>query len=119
MNPIRSGMTVAALMLAGLGGAATVSASAQPVYAAPPVYQLAPGPRAYAYRGDDDDYDYDRGPRHACRAPVWDPNARYMPGQVVWRRGRLYIASNVSASVWNVNSPPEWTPNYWVPARCR
>ena len=43
---------------------------------------------------------------------------RYMPGQVVRRHGNLYIATDVSASVWNVNSPPEWTPNYWVPAVC-
>ena len=53
-----------------------------------------------------------------CDAPRWDPNVRYLPGQAVWRRGRLYVATDVSASVFNVNSPPEWTPNYWVPARC-
>jgi hypothetical protein len=31
----------------------------------------------------------------------------------------MYVATRLSASVWNVNSPPEWTPNYWRPARCR
>ena len=29
------------------------------------------------------------------------------------------IYARVSASVWNLNSTPEWTPNYWRPARCR
>jgi len=53
-----------------------------------------------------------------CDAPRWDPNVRYLPGQAVWRKGRLYVATDVSASVFNVNSPPEWTPNYWVRARC-
>lgn len=118
MNPIRSSMTIAALALAGLGSAAPMHASAQPVYVAPPVYQVVPGPRGYAYGYDGDRDDYPRWHR-ACRAPVWDPNVRYMPGQAVWREGKLYVATSVSASVWNVNSPPEWTPDYWVPARCR
>ena len=55
---------------------------------------------------------------NTCGAPGWDPNVRYMPGQVVRRQGNLYIATDVSAAVWNVNSPPEWTPSYWVPAVC-
>ena len=55
---------------------------------------------------------------NTCGAPRWNPDVRYMPGQVVRRHGNLYIATDVSAAVWNVNSPPEWTPNYWVPAVC-
>jgi hypothetical protein len=54
----------------------------------------------------------------SCRAARWTHEARYMPGDVVWRHGRMYVATRLSAHVWNVNSPPESTPNYWVPARC-
>ncbi|MGZ5179903.1 MAG: hypothetical protein ACXWC2_05470 [Ramlibacter sp.] len=54
----------------------------------------------------------------ACAAPGWDPRVRYMPGQVVWQAGSLWIARGRSASVWNENSPPEWTPSYWAPAVC-
>ena len=54
-----------------------------------------------------------------CAAPGWDPRVRYMPGQVVWQAGSLWVASGLSASVWNENSPPEWPPSYWVPAVCR
>jgi len=39
--------------------------------------------------------------------------------KTVRRNGKLYAATDVSASVYNVNSPPEWTPNYWVQVRCR
>lgn len=63
---------------------------------------------------------YDRHEwRNACAATRWNPRARYMPGDVVRRHGEVYMARRVSARVWNVNSPPEWTPNYWAPARCR
>ena len=54
----------------------------------------------------------------SCGAGRWSPQARYMPGDAVWRHGQMYVATRLSAHVWNVNSPPEWTPNYWVPARC-
>ena len=54
-----------------------------------------------------------------CRAPRWDPDVRYMPGQMVRRQGNLFVAKRVSARVWNVNSPPEWTPQYWAYAECR
>jgi hypothetical protein len=64
-------------------------------------------------------YEHGRNWRSSCRAPGWDPNARYMPGQRVWHNGYLFVATPLSASVWNVNSPPEWTPGYWAPARCR
>jgi hypothetical protein len=55
----------------------------------------------------------------ACGAPRWHPQVRYMPGQVVWRKGSLWMARRVSARVYNENSPPEWTPQYWVQALCR
>ena len=79
-----------------------------------PVYHEH-GPDRYAFN----DYGYEHPGRHGCRAPAWDPNTRYAPGQAVWRDGKLYVATDVSANVYNVNSPPEWTPNYWVRARCR
>jgi hypothetical protein len=79
----------------------------RPVYVARPAYE------------DDARYEHHRAWRRSCGAPAWEPLVRYMPGQTVWREGSLYVATGLSASVWNVNSPPEWTPNYWVPARCR
>lgn len=54
-----------------------------------------------------------------CSAPRWHPRVRYMPGQVVWRKGELFVARGISARVWNENSPPEWTPRYWTPAVCQ
>lgn len=54
----------------------------------------------------------------SCGAAHWTPRERYMPGDAVWRHGQMYVATRLSARVWNVNSPPEWTPNYWMPARC-
>jgi hypothetical protein len=54
-----------------------------------------------------------------CRAPAWNPNTRYAPGQVVWRDGELYRARRISGDVYNVNSPPEWTPRYWTQVACR
>ena len=96
------------------------AASAQGVRVERYVYEQ-PQPRYYA-QGEVHEY-YEPGYRHNgrydCRAPRWDPNQRYMPGQVVRREGKVYVATDVSASVYNVNSPPEWTPNYWVRARCR
>jgi hypothetical protein len=93
-------------------------ASAQSVRVERYVYEQ---PRYYA-QGEIHQYDepgYRHDHRRDCRAPRWDPNARYMPGQAVWRQGKLYVATDVSANVYNVNSPPEWTPNYWVQVRCR
>lgn len=124
-SSLSSTMMAAALVFGTLGAASanahtsvqfSVNAPAvgpAPVYVAPPVY-AAP---AYAH-GHEWRREYERGWRAECRAPRWDPYFRYMPGQTVWRRGVLYMATPLSASVWNVNSPPEWTPNYWVPARC-
>ena len=109
-------LTMAAAALAAFGA----GASAQAVRVERYVYEQ---PRYYAQGEIGHDY-YEPGYRHEhrgydCRAPRWDPNARYMPGQTVWRNGKLYAATDVSARVYNVNSPPEWTPNYWVQVRCR
>jgi hypothetical protein len=57
-------------------------------------------------------------PAPSCSAPDWDSTTRYMPGDRVTRLGTLYVARDVSASVWNVNSPPEWTPDYWAVTTC-
>lgn len=127
---ILSRILMPALAAAALGGA-TVATAATDVYlsvqlpvrtAAPDyVYDGAPSYREDWRRGDRryDDRRYDRRTeRRACRAAAWDANARYWPGQRVWRNGEVYVATGLSASVWNVNSPPEWTPNYWSPANC-
>jgi hypothetical protein len=106
---VKSIVTAAALAVAGLVTAGAASAHEYaPVQSWQRLYAYGPAPR------------YDGGDwRDACRAPRWDPNARYMPGDTVRRHGELYTARGISAHVWNVNSPPEWTPKYWVPARCR
>ncbi len=122
---IVSRTVTAVLVIGALGAAAGANAHSSvqfpvdapmmtpvPVYVAPPVY-AAPPAHAHEWRRVQE-----RGWRTACRAPGWAPYLRYMPGQTVWRYGTLYMATPLSASVWNVNSPPEWTPNYWVPARC-
>jgi hypothetical protein len=41
-----------------------------------------------------------------------------MGGDRVLRNGTLYTATAQSDSVWNVNSPPEWTPSYWSATGC-
>jgi hypothetical protein len=104
----------AAAALAGIAAPASADTSLYVQAGPPPVYVM-PSPRVYAYDGND----YNRFSRHGCEAPRWDPNRRYFPGQSVWRQGKLYVATEESAHVWNVNSPPEWTPSYWVRARCR
>jgi Domain of unknown function (DUF1929)/Glyoxal oxidase N-terminus/Kelch motif len=50
--------------------------------------------------------------------PDWNSNTRYVGGESVTRLGKNYIAKVVGASVWNVNSAPEWTPSYWGPTTC-
>jgi hypothetical protein len=50
--------------------------------------------------------------------PDWNPNTRYVGGESVTRLGKNYIAKVVGASVWNVNSAPEWTLSYWGPTTC-
>jgi hypothetical protein len=57
-------------------------------------------------------------PAPSCSAPDWNSTTRYMPGDRVLRLGQLYVALDISATVWNVNSPPEWTPKYWSTASC-
>lgn len=115
---------LAAVAAAGTASAATsayIAVNPQPVYVeparpvyGPPVY----GPPAYAYES----HEYEHGgrwhEREGCHAHRWDPNVRYMPGQAVWRNGQVYVARGISSQVYNQNSPPEWTPNYWAPARC-
>ena len=123
----RIATTVLALGALGAGAAAHAGdlhvavrvqqpAQVQPVPV--PVHQVYPGHEGY---------EAPRGYRQAqqnwggsdCRAPRWNPDVRYMPGQVVRRHGDLYVARRVSARVWNENSPPEWTPQYWAYAECR
>ena len=116
------------LAVGALGAAAAANAGdfhvavrvQQPVQAQPvqmPVHQVYQGyggydsPRAYRQQQNWGGSD--------CRAPRWDPDVRYMPGQTVRRHGNLYVAKRVSARVWNENSPPEWTPQYWAYAECR
>ena len=108
---------LAAFAAAALASTASTALADTSLYvqAGPPPVYVMPSPRVYAYDG----HDYDRFERHGCDAPRWDPNARYMPGQAVRRLGKLYVATGESAQRWNVNSPPEWTPQYWVRARCR
>jgi hypothetical protein len=126
-SSLRSLIAPAAVALAAL--ATTGVAAAHPdvygsVYrgAPPPVYVAPPRPVAVqpqvAYSGEwravrSPDWSAD-----SCAAARWDPQARYLPGDAVWRHGHVYVATRVSAHVWNVNSPPEWTPNYWKPVRC-
>lgn len=122
---IQAKLIIAALATAALGVAATSQAAtnvhvsvgmpmvgAAPVRVAHPVYETTP-----RYR-DEWRHDQERGWRQACRAPAWHPEARYWPGQQVRRHGTVYVATRLSASVWNVNSPPEWTPNYWREIDC-
>ena len=88
----------------------------QPAYqAAPRLVVQQPVVMPYAQRM----HSVQAGMAEGCAAPHWDPRARYMPGQVVRQAGSLWVATDVSASVWNENSPPTLTPSYWVQAACR
>lgn len=97
----------------------------QPVQVVQPVQQVVPVHQAYGHPGHEQ-AQYGRYQRaapapaqQACAAPRWDPRVRYMPGHVVWRHGSLWMARGVSARVYNENSPPEWTPQYWRQAVCQ
>ena len=134
-HSIRTLMTTAALSLGALGAASTANAApdahiavrvtgyeqphvyvpARPYPGSAPVTVYEDGPRRYAYSDDRRDHRRDR----RCGADRWNPNQRYMPGAVVWRNGELYQARRISGEVYNQNSPPEWTPNYWRPVDCR
>lgn len=117
------------LALASLATGASINAFADTGYIVPEVVQRAVDQDRYEHRYDRDqawqrdhdryayERDHDRDWRR-CDAPRWDPNQRYFPGQAVRRNGELYVATEASRHVYNVNSPPEWTPNYWAPARC-
>jgi hypothetical protein len=114
---IKSIVTAAALLGATLGAVGTANAQAyvpaqpwQPEHGyyydnSGRVHRVNPYPDRYAQHD-------------ACRAPRWNPQTRYMPGDTVWRNGELFQARRISQRVYNVNSPPEWTPNYWVQVRC-
>jgi photosystem II stability/assembly factor-like uncharacterized protein len=57
-------------------------------------------------------------PAPTCNPPVWNTTTRYMPGDQVMRNTTMYVATEASASAWNVNGPPEWTPSYWSVTSC-
>jgi hypothetical protein len=112
-----SSAAVAIAALASVGSAAAGphrDAHAHPWQHAPAVVNVPPP--AYAQYGGEGRWG-DRS-QQACRVQRWDPQVRYMPGEAVRRHGQLYVATRISGRVWNVNSPPEWTPNYWAPAQC-
>jgi hypothetical protein len=113
---MKSRIVAAVVAIGTLGAAAAANASTavQLSEGVPVAVYDAQSSYSHVWR-----YEHERTWRSGCRAPAWDPNARYMPGQRVWRNGYLFVATRLSASVWNVNSPPEWTPSYWVPAGCR
>ena len=99
------------LAVATVAAGTSIGASAKPrVY-----IERHDGPTNNAYQSREYDEHYYR----RCDAPQWDANHLYMPGETVRRKGEVYVATETSRHVYNVNSPPEWTPNYWAPARCR
>jgi photosystem II stability/assembly factor-like uncharacterized protein len=53
-------------------------------------------------------------PAPTCSAPAWNSTTRYLAGNTVTRNGIMYVATPLSSTVWNVNSPPEWTPSLWT-----
>ena len=125
-KPMKSRIAASLLALGALLAAAGAQASTSVhvsigVPAAPvavpvhQVYEVQPAAPFHAYDGG---HRYERE-QASCGAPRWNGRTRYMPGDVVWRKGDLFVARRVSARVWNVNSPPEWTPQYWSPAVCR
>ena len=107
-----------ALAIVAAAAGASMTASAQErayVQVNPPiVLERHYGPPVYAYESREYNPYW-----HRCDAARWDPNRRYMPGEAVRRKGEVYVATEASRHVYNVNSPPEWTPNYWAPASCR
>jgi hypothetical protein len=57
-------------------------------------------------------------PSPSCSHPEWIGTKRYFPGEIVSRLGKLYVATELSATIWNENSPPEWTPSLWALTAC-
>ncbi|MBG9390291.1 hypothetical protein [Caenimonas aquaedulcis] len=130
---VQSKLLAAVLALASIGATAAASAGTTVYFAPgssnyappPPVVQLAPQPLYVQHReiavgepypGRYDPYRRDRGDR--CGAARWNPQVRYLPGNLARHHGKVYAATRISARVYNVNSPPEVTPQYWVRVRC-
>src|SRR5690348_11509013 len=96
---IKSIVTAAALAAATIGTVGTASARE---YVPVQSWQQ----QRYAY-GEDYGHAYgygryDRDGRgDACRVPRWDPQTRYMPGDIVRRHGEVFQATRGSARVWN------------------
>ena len=119
-----SSLLSAVLALGALGFAAGASAGStvyfapgQSAYAPPPMYVQERGIAVgEPYTGRYDRYERDRGDR--CGAARWNPQVRYLPGNLARLHGKVYAATRVSARVYNVNSPPDVTPEYWVRVRC-
>lgn len=115
-------VALAALATTGVAAAHTDVYGSVYLGAPPPVFVVPARPVAVqpqvVYAGEWAGARSRRWNADSCDAGRWNPQARYMPGDAVWRHGRMYVATRLSAHVWNVNSPPESTPNYWVPARC-
>ncbi len=44
----------------------------------------------------------------------WNATSRYVAGDIVSRLGKLYQATALSATTWNVNSSPEWSTTLWT-----
>lgn len=108
-----------AILAAAALGSAAAATPVQYVVQAPPqtVYVQDRGIAVgEPYPGRYERYRRDR--RDRCGAARWDPQVRYMPGNLARIHGKVYAATRISARVYNVNSPPDVTPNYWVRVRC-
>ena len=44
----------------------------------------------------------------------WNTTTRYAAGDIVSRLSKLYQATALSATAWNVNSFPEWSTTLWT-----
>ena len=117
---IIGGAAVALGVLSAAGAAnAGQYSDARVYYSHAPQVVVPVAPPAYAQYEGHEGRRYGReSQRDQCAAPRWNPQQRYMPGETVRRHGEFYMARRISGHVWNVNSPPEWTPNYWRPVQC-
>jgi hypothetical protein len=87
-------------------GASTTTTAPAPAPAPAPTPAPAPAPTASTSPAP--------APAPTCApAPTWNSTTRYMAGARVLRNGVTYVATTKSSSVYNVNSPPEWTPSLW------